>query len=382
MRLDSLSDLRERWNAHVLSAQQRATNLSLLCACLAVGDTTAIDLPERLTATTVDWQGLCWLAGCGLVTPSLAGALQRKGLFKQLPEEVQAYLLTLQSLNQARNQTLRDQLLIITEALNASGIQPVLLKGAITLTPGQYPGAEDRVIGDLDLLVPPHLLEAATSALMTLGYGVDATGAQWVLPSHYQRHHHERPLLHPILPVKVELHRRIQYHQGDNALLCQQLLTKPFSFEEGPTVLIPDRETRLLHNMLHGQITDRHRLKHIIDLRQLLEFAALAHHEASTLDAHYLLTRLRPQRHAVLADYWAQAEYWLQAPYPDILPRSSQQARQRWLLEKAATQPSWHRLFACLDWLSRVPGRLPNLLIKLWVMPGYLPAKMRAVLKG
>ena len=375
MNLTIPTDIRQFWDAHSSTARQRATNLSLLCECLAVGDTYAPDLPARLAATTVDWRGLTWLAGAGLVTPSLAGALHRKGLFELLPEAVQDYLQTLQSLNRERNQTLREQLIIITEALNGIGIQPCLLKGAITLTSGHYPGAEDRVIGDLDLLIPDSLMEDATAALISLGYQVDDKDSKWILPSHYKQHHHTAPLLHPALPVKVELHRRIQYHLGDDALLCKQLSVVPFTFNTGATVLVPDVATQLLHNILHSQISDRQRLKKVLNLRHLLEFAALAQHQAISLDIQSLLNRLRPQRQAVLGDYWAQAEHWLKTPYPDSLPRSPQQARQLWLLQWVATQPGWHRLFAGLDWLSRVPGRLPNLFIKLWLMPEYLPVK-------
>jgi hypothetical protein len=135
-------NIRQFWQARSASARQRAINLSLLGECLAVGDTYASDLQARLASPTIDWRGLTWLAGSSLVTPALAGALQRKGLFERLPEAVQDYLQTLQSLNLARNQTLREQLLIITEALNRIDIQPVLLKGAIALATGHYPGAE------------------------------------------------------------------------------------------------------------------------------------------------------------------------------------------------------------------------------------------------
>ena len=335
-------NIRQFWQARSASARQRATNLSLLGECLAVGDTYAPDLPARLASPTIDWRGLTWLAGGGLVTPALAGALQRKGLFERLPEAVQDYLQTLQSLNLARNQTLREQLLIVTEALNRIGIQPVLLKGAIALATGHYPGAEDRVIGDLDLLVPDSLMEDATAALIQVGYVLDDKGKQWILPSHLKQHHHGFPLVHPDCFVKVELHRRIQNHVGDDALLRQKMSTVPFSFNTGATVLIPDVATQLLHNMLHSQISDRQRLKKVINLRHLLEFAALAQHPAILLDTHTLLNRLRPQRHAVLADYWAQAAQWLTTPYPATLPRSPQQALQLWLLQWVATQTGWH----------------------------------------
>jgi len=375
--------IRQFWHDRSASARRRAINLSLLGECLAVGDAYATDLPDRLAADSVDWQGLSWLAGACLVTPSLAGALQRKGLFDRLPDEVQDYLHTLQSLNRERNQMLREQLIIITEALNRIDIQPVLLKGAITLTSGQYPGAEDRVIGDLDLLVSDSLMEVATAALTDMGYQLKDNDSQWVLPNHQEQHNlHGFPLIHPDLPVRVELHRRILADKGDDALLCQQLITVPFTFDEGPTVLIPDVATRLLHNMLHCQISDRQRVKKMLNLRQLLEFAALVQHETILLDTNRLLNRLHLQHQAILAEYWAQAEHWLQMPYPDTLPRSPHQARQLWLLEKVATRLGWHQLFIFFDWLSRLPRRLLNLLVRLRLMPGYFPVRIRAVLKG
>ncbi len=382
MSLDIFSGLRQYRQNHPTAARRRAANLSLLCECLAVGETYDEDLPARLTAQAVDWRGLCWLAGAGLVTPSLAGALKRKGLFHHVPEEVQEYLQTLQSLNHERNDTLRAQLIMITATLNKISIYPLLLKGAITLLPDQYPGAEDRVIGDLDLLVPDDQIDTATEALIQIGYELKDDGWQFVLPSHLKEHHHGFPLVHPTLPVKVELHRRITHDQADDELLFKQRITAPFNFAEGVTVIVPDEATRLIHNMLHCQISDRHRAKRVLNLRQLLEFAALSHHEAASLDIAPLINRLRPQRDKVLAEYWAQAEHWFKAPYPINLPRSTYEKQNLWLLTKVATHPGVYRLFATADWLGRLPKRLPNLWLKLWLMPGYFPVKIRAVLKG
>ena len=363
-------------------AQQRLTNLSLLCECLAVVEPYTEDLPKGLIEDSVDWRGLFWLAGECLVTPSLAGALQCKGLIDLLSNEVQDYLHTLQSLNRTRNQSLREQLVIITDALNRIGIQPVLLKGAIILTSGQYPGAEDRVVGDLDLLISDQQMEVATAAIIGLGYQVDQESRRWALPSQLKHHHHGFPLLHPSLPVKVELHHRILHHQGDDAQLRQQAIFQLFSFDEGPTALIPDIETRVLHNMLHCQITDRHYARKLINLRQLLEFALLTQNYEGSLDIPHLLKRLHPKHHVILAIYWAQAERWLKSSYPGSLPRSSNETIQLWLLEKGTTNPGWYSFFTFVDWLSRLPGRLPNLFKKLWLMPEYFPVKIRSVLSG
>ena len=357
-----------------------------------MGDTDATDLLERLTAETVDWQSIIWLAGCHLVTPSLTGALQRKGFFAQLPLEVQDYLATLQRLNRERNQILREQLVTITQALNRIGIQPVLLKGAIALTSEQYPGAEDRVMGDLDLLVPNQYMDIATKTVEDLGYQHDQKVNPWALPGDLKRQYHpsnnphDRPLLHSTLPVKVELHRRILNDKMDDALLCETMKVQPFNFVEDAMVLIPDPAMRVLHNLLHAQISNQQRLKKALDLRQLLEFSALAHYYTAELNTDSLLNRLRANRQPVLAEYWAQAERWLKVSYPESLPRSSHEGINLWLLERVATQPLWLQLFSFLDGLRKLPGLLfrlaPRLIMRAWLMPGYFPAKIKELLKG
>jgi hypothetical protein len=297
-----------------------SSTLSLLCACLAVRDDDDT-LATRLARDAIDWPQVAWLAGNHLVTPSLAGILRRKGLFDRLPDEVQDYLDAIRALNRARNQTLREQLAAIAEPLNRMGLQPVLLKGAIALTPHSYPGAEDRVIGDLDLLVPAERLDEASAAIAALGYRIHYESWQWALPKDRQRCHHGMPLLHPALVgVKLELHRRILEHPGDDARLREGLRTHSLTLDGGPTVLIPDGATRLLHNVLHAQVSDRQRRKRLLNLRQLLEFAALAHQTSPDLKETDLRSRLRPARHDALAEYWAQAERWLGLPIPRPCP--------------------------------------------------------------
>jgi hypothetical protein len=150
----------------------------------------------------------------------------------------------------------------------------------------------------------------------------------------------------------------------------------------GPTVLIPDMATRLLHNVLHAQVADRQRRKRILNLRQLLEFAALAHQASPDLKGTDLRPRLHPERHDVLAEYWVQAERWLGLPYPEALPRSPHQRRELWLIERVATQSRWHRWLTLYDLLCRLPRRVVNLLIRLIVMPVYFPAKFRALIQS
>ncbi len=353
-----------------------AAALSLLCAGLAVRDDDPDRLAARLASDTIDWPQVAWLAGNHRVTPALAGALRRKGLFDRLPDEVQDYLDAIQTLNRERNQTLREQLTVVAETLNRMGIQPVLLKGAIALAPNAYPGAEDRVLGDLDLLVPAARWAEATAAIVRLGYREGVEHWQWMLPAERRRRHHGAPLLHPELPVTIELHWWPLRQADDNARLMDTLTPRPVKLAGEARVLIPDPLTRLRHNLLHAQIADRQRRRRRLNVRQLLEFSAIAWRYRDQVDSARLLAGLHPCRHRVLAEYWAQAEHWLGLPYPETLPRSPWQGRELWLSARVATAARWYWLLTGYDLLCETPGRAGELLHRLVVMPGYFPMQL------
>jgi hypothetical protein len=187
-------------------------------------------------------------AGAQLVTPSLAGALADAGLLGRLPEEVRGYLQAVRDLNHARNATLYGELVRVAAALNAAGVEPQLLKGAAALLPGQYPGAGDRVIGDLDLRIPGEQYAVAAEAVHGLGYRFAEGRA--VEPG---AHHHGAPLLHPDKPVSVELHQRTLYDPAQNADLEQGMVLTAVTLPgTDARVRLADPGTRLLHNFLHG----------------------------------------------------------------------------------------------------------------------------------
>ncbi len=78
---------------------------------------------------------------------------------------------------------------------------------------------------------------------------------------------------------------------------------------------------------------------------------------------------------------WAQAEHWLKVVYPESLPCSWHEIIDLWLLERIATQPRWLRLFKFIDGLRQIP-RLLRLLVRVWLMPGYFPYKIKEIWVG
>jgi hypothetical protein len=338
-------------------------------------------LAEAIQSGAVPWQQLFWLAGNHLVTPSLAGSLRRKALFDLLPEEMQNYLDILQTLNRERNRILYRELIHIAQLLNRSGIKPVLLKGVNALLPDQYPGAKDRVLGDLDLMVPADRVGEASAALQADGYL--QLSLERVLSRDLIRSHHAAPLLHPNLPVTVELHSRMLRNVQDDARLSARLIAAPVTLPGGKaTVLVPDPATRLLHNFLHTQIQDQNHALFSLAHRQLLEFVSLRHWQGQQWDWPVLAKRLRPKRHRALAGYLLAAERWYGQPMPPDLG-SSPTGPKFWLnlTERAQAENRWRRLLA----LYRIPRQLlPRLLTLPYrlLTPPWFALKYRSLRSG
>ena len=357
----------------------RTSPLEVLCACLSPRGGAA-EARAALEGGEVDWSGLMRLAGDHLVTPALARALRNKGIQDAPPADVGEYLESVQALNRRRNETLRAKLAEAVHLLNGLDVAPVLLKGAAALVPHAYDGAEDRVIGDLDLLVPPAKVEGATRVLLAAGYGSSPVAED-------ETHHHATALLHRSLPVKIELHRRFLDDVEDSAAMETGFAPGETTLEGGARASTPDVATRLLVNALHAQITDKLWRSRNPSLRSLLEFAALAPLCPPDAAKDAVFRRLRPERLDAVLDHWALAERWLGAPCPAGLPRPRGQTERLRLVEAQASGRLWLRASLRLrsvllrDGANAIPSRLIRRLGLARGDPGYFGRRLRDIFR-
>ena len=240
-----------------------------------------------------DWLPLYRFACNHLVAPQWTAALERRGWPAGIPDEARDALQALRMLNEARNRRLRDMLRETARLLNAVGIVPLPLKGAIALLPGQYPDAGDRIMGDLDIAVEPEQMQTAIDALHGAGYHLPPNLHPYLWRD--TGHHHAPALAEPTGYGYVELHRAI-YHQEpvSLALPLAAVLAEATRLDwEGVVLRVPSLRHRLIHNSLHYQFQDRAIFTDRRSLRSLLELARLrGMPEAATLDWPALLAAL------------------------------------------------------------------------------------------
>lgn len=249
--------------------------VAFLCQCLAFRDTDLTGTAEEtINSDRADWHKVLRCAGQHNVAPALYSALNSTGLLHRLPDDCAEYLHAVWSLTRQRNRMLRQALVTACSHLNLIGITPLLLKGAAGLVPkGEYPGSSDRIMADLDLLVPVDRLENAQNTLQQAGYAPMYHGrrAEYIRKNNIM---HDIPLRAADAPVRIELHRHVS-KTGTISLDSVWRRAATVQLQEAAIIVLPDPTFRVLHNFVHHQFDHNGFARNLLDLRRLYEFVLL-----------------------------------------------------------------------------------------------------------
>lgn len=245
---------------------------------------------------TARWMDVLELANEHLLTPALADS-------PALPDDARDYVATLYGLNGERNAMLRKQALELVGTLNRRGIEPALLKGGLTLFDGPYRDPAQRMMRDLDLLVPAASRDVAIEVLQSLGYG---------LAREYGASHHAfGDFARPNDPGSVDLHTELV--DPWYVLPAAEVWRRARLIEvDGVRFCAPSPTDRVLHNLLHAQV---HHLGNYyrgeLPLQQVHELVALARHFGPAVDWRFIERRLAEYRLDTPLHSYLLAADWL-----------------------------------------------------------------------
>ncbi|WP_342241272.1 nucleotidyltransferase family protein [Inquilinus sp. OTU3971] len=207
-----------------------------------------------------DWFSVIELANRCWMAPALFVALEGCGGLPRLPADARDYLGFIHDRNRQRNLRLRSQLVEAVSALNRSGIQPILLKGAaiIFCAPERTLGA--RMMSDLDLLVEEGEQPAANAVLAELGYrAADGLHGIW----------------RPQDAGMLELHGAGTVSGLDGSSIMDAANFSPATSDTARARL-PAPALQALNLIVHDQIKEGDYWRGTIDLRHLHDLVELA----------------------------------------------------------------------------------------------------------
>jgi hypothetical protein len=213
---------------------------------------------DEVTSGRLVWERLVEISSRHLVTPALLTAFDSKNVIDLIPDDFRRFLIDMRTLNIQRNQEILGQLMEIGRALNQEGIEPIPLKGAAHLLAGLYGSLGDRVLGDLDVLIPAEAARECYLILVKLGY----QGHFQTAPGDpYHGHHHLPPLGHPARRAYVELHTGPVNKRYQGILDADDMTAEATAHEiEGVRLRLPSLTHQMIHNILHFRSTIHHLL--------------------------------------------------------------------------------------------------------------------------
>jgi hypothetical protein len=230
----------------------RSEALAVLAACLR-GEPPA----------EVDWDRIIPLANESLTIAALAAATRD---IPELPADVSVFFAEILRRNAMRNRRLIEQLNEASTILNAEGILPVVKKGAAMLL-SDAGSMEDRMVSDLDLIVPPVEMTRARIALQRIGYGEAGGGG----PA-------EAGILSRNRDVgMIDLHCRPRgpaRFSGDSIFSRHSRQVRVAG--GGGFIILPSPTLQILYLTLHDQFHDGDYWRGYVDLRHMIDTARLA----------------------------------------------------------------------------------------------------------
>jgi hypothetical protein len=354
----------------------KRTAFRTLCRCLtgALGQPlTSRDLPNNPT----EWEKVLRLSSAHLVTPQLRWALQGQGegLVSALPTDVVEYLEAIYALNLEKTGRCKEQLVQFIQALNCVEVRPLLLKGAAVIVGGLYPTDGERMITDIDVLIPPSSLPEILKKLASIGYhALDGKGGLVKIGTvEAFSHHHYPPLYNPDWPVTVELHVQPVVLRYSRLLTTDELFlgATPLSWR-GVDCLLPAPEHLIVHNIIHTFLVNTRGQMKNMSLRQSFEFVRASRTYADSLDWDVIRDRFETLGYGIpLRQYLALVNHCFGFPRPSaITVDSNEQARIRpYLIRQNLDNRTarWTINLLCqvirrLRTFSNHPGRIKRLL--------------------
>ena len=301
----------------------RLLAFDFIAGCLSVRDDPDTDriLRSSMAAGSLDWDLIIAMADRQNIAPALWAALSKRALAALLPAKARGTLFKQHLLNTFKNKAFKDQAVALVRQFNAVGIEPVLLKGAVSLFLATFDDPGARVMADLDILVPAQSAQACWEALCAAGY--QPIDDKFNVTVDYARHHHLRPLYRPNYYGTVEIHREALPESAARILPTALVWAEaePVVNPFGVAMKAPSPSHRVLHNLLHSGLINGTYARGAPALRSLHELAAMQAVHGNAIDWKGLAQMLgRSGQGKVLSGSLYLAQRLLGNPLPEGIP--------------------------------------------------------------
>jgi len=233
------------------------------------------DIIKSLQSPILNWPLFIATGSNHLVLQTIYFKLQEQKLTEYMPSEVLAHLKYVFDLNEQRNTKIIQQVSSINTLLGSNGIIPLYLKGVGNIIDGLYSNIAERIMHDIDLLVPDEQWEAAATILIKDGYGEKK---QYDMTKRTKMMHYPT-LFKPGTIASVEIHRLpVNYMYADTLGALEVWQDKKLVDGIMPCYVMSDRH-KIIHSFIHAQLHHEGQLYAKVFLRILYDLLLLSKRE-------------------------------------------------------------------------------------------------------
>jgi hypothetical protein len=234
---------------------------------------TAVVDASYFPAPQIFWDRLIQLGSSQLILPAIYGALKRKKLADHAPMDLVSFLQEIADLNQKRNTAILKQIDFLSEIFIRHQIDYVFLKGAAMLITKPYDAINERMVGDIDILVSEKDLLRSQQLLIDEGFkevSNEFSFTKGVFPESY--HKHLDRIAHADYIAAVEIHRRLLLKEN-HLISLKDVLENKVQSKQGQW--IPSKQHLWEHAILNWQYNDNGITRNDLSFRTLTDILYL-----------------------------------------------------------------------------------------------------------
>lgn len=221
------------------------------------------ELSKYFKQTAINWDNIVVEASKHLMLPALYYKLKTKELLELIPPDLAEYLEEIAAINRGRNEVLLIEAREISEIFKNEDIDYVIIKGVALLAGQIFKDQSERMIGDMDILIPPTQIHKAYRLLEQQGY-TENVGFNYQ-PKNYR---HLSRQINPNRLAAIELHSDILIHKHRGLVDSHLILENKIEIDG---INVPRFEDSIRIAIFSSQINNHAHLFSLMDMKTIYD---------------------------------------------------------------------------------------------------------------
>ena len=218
------------------------------------------------------WEKIVKVASSHLLIPAIYEAIKRKNLISQVPKDLISFFKEISKINSNRNKEIFKQIKFLSRILTSNNIDHVFLKGSAMIILNQFNSINERMIGDIDILISKKDILKANDLLLDSGFKQNSI-EKVILSKGIITQKHLPRLINPHFIAAVELHSYLFKNDNKNIIKPNEILKRKKQTDLG--FMVPSKNHLWEHAILNWQLNDYGLNLNFLNFRSVIDVLLL-----------------------------------------------------------------------------------------------------------